>query len=102
MARFIVVHQIVENTSVDDLRAVRKSLYAAAQGAPEWRNSWYVPATNQLICEWEAQTSDAIRDVLIASGAMAIVPIKTVDEVVPSGPADFPGEFAGERSETVS
>jgi len=93
MARYIVIHQVVESTTLDDMLAMRKMLYTAARGQTEWRNSWYIPATNELLCEWDAPTKDAIRDALTQSGAVTFAPIKAIHEVVPAGPKDYPGEF---------
>ena len=94
MARFIVIHQVIENASLDDMLTMRKKLYAAAQGTTEWRNSWYDAATNELLCEWEAPTRDAICDALTNSGALQFAPLKTIHEVVPAGPKDYPGELS--------
>ena len=93
MARFIVIHQAVENTNQDDVLAIRKALYAATPKSSEWRNSWYVPETNELFCEWEAPDRETIRQALIKSNATRLFPIKTIHEVVPTGPKDYPGEF---------
>jgi hypothetical protein len=93
MARFIVIHQVVENASLDDMLAARQALRAAAQGSIEWRNSWYIPANGEMLCEWEAPGQEAIREALTQSGATRFVPIKAIHEVVPAGPKDYPGEF---------
>jgi hypothetical protein len=64
MARYIVIHKGREEASqdivVDTARAVRSSIPAGAK----WLNSWYVPTTNRLICEWEAPDEDTIRSAL--------------------------------------
>lgn len=94
MARFIVIHQVAESANLDDVLAIRKNICAAVQQTCEWRNSWFVPETNELLCEWEAATVEIIQQLLTESGATQIFPIKAIREVVPAGPKDYPGEFA--------
>jgi hypothetical protein len=94
MARFIVIHQMAENTTQDAVLVARKTLSAASPESAEWRSSWYVPATNELFCEWEAPTLETIRQALFQSGALQFAPIKILHEVVPVGPKDLPDERA--------
>jgi hypothetical protein len=94
MARFIIIHQMAENTNQDAVLVARKTLYAAIPKTAEWRNSWYVPKTNELFCEWEAPTQEVIRQALLQSGVLQFAPIKTIHEVVPVDPKDFPDERA--------
>lgn len=99
MARFIVIHKLKEtaNSDFQDMRAARKHLVQLAENPDvQWLNGWWVFETAQQVCEYEAKDRDTIVRALQASGMQDLMPAAQIDEVLPSGPNDFPGEFAEE------
>lgn len=98
MARFIVVHQLGEgaaNADFQELRETRKHLFKLAENPNvQWLHSWFVFESARQICEYESADKATILRALHESGIDAIYPVVTIDEVMLSGPNDFPGEFS--------
>ncbi len=98
MARFIVVHQLGEgaaNADFQDLRAARKHLFKLAENPNvQWLNGWFLFETAKQICEYEAQDQETILRALHESGIDTLYPAASIEEVMLSGPNDFPGEFS--------
>jgi hypothetical protein len=60
MARFIAIHSAPpEGTQEELIEGAKKVVASLAPGA-QWLNSWAVPETDQLFCEWEAPDIDLI------------------------------------------
>lgn len=97
MARFIVIHKLREIADGDfqDMRAARKHLFQIAENPDvQWLNGWWVFENALQICEYEAHDKETILRALQESGMQDLMPATQVDEVMPSGPNDFPGEFS--------
>ena len=78
MARFIVIHGVTQATQDQIFESARAVVASLAPGA-EWLNSWWVPATEKVICEWEAPDVNAIHASLGSAGD--VLPIETIHEV---------------------
>ncbi len=99
MARFIVVHKLKESANSDfqDMRMARRHLFKLAENAQlQWLRGWWDFEKAQQICEYEAQDRDTILRALEESGMQDLMPTVQIDEVMLSGPDDFPGEFSEE------
>jgi hypothetical protein len=97
MARFIVIHQLKEtaNSDFQDMRAARKHLFQLAENPDvQWLNGWWVFESAQQVCEYEAKDKATIVRALEESGIQDLMPVTRIDEVMLSGPHDFPGEFS--------
>lgn len=97
MARFIVIHKLKESANKDfqDMRAARKHLFQLAENPDvQWLNGWWIFETGEQICEYEAQDKETILRALKESGMQDLMPATDIDEVMLSGPNDFPGEFS--------
>lgn len=99
MARFIVIHKLKETANGDfqDVRAARKHLFQLAENPEvQWLNGWWVFESAQQVCEYEAKDKPTIQRALQESGMQDLMPATQIDEVMLSGPNDFPGEFSEE------
>jgi hypothetical protein len=98
MARYIVVHGLAENytgQSSDDVEQLRHHLYDLVKGTPvQWIRGWWLYGSSQQLCEYESPSEDAIRAAIERSGISQMFPIASVQEAMPNGPGDIPGEFA--------
>jgi hypothetical protein len=98
MARFIVVHKLADSAAGRDfqeMRAMRKQLFKLAETPDvQWLRGWWVYDSAKQICEYEAKDMESIRRALQESGMEQIMPALSIDEVMLSGPTDFPGEFS--------
>jgi hypothetical protein len=79
MARFIAIHSTPPEITQEELFEGGKKVMASLAPGTQWLNSWAVPATVQLFCEWEAPDVDAIRASL--EPVEDLFPIETVYEV---------------------
>jgi hypothetical protein len=95
MPRFIVTHHLSDSAeTLESLRRARRELHELTQASKiQWLNSWLVYSSGQLLCEYEAPDARSIQRIVDESGAAKLLPITRIDEVMPSGPRDFPGEF---------
>ena len=80
MARFILIHKGQPEASQDAVVDAAKAVRSSVPKGTKWLNSWYVPDTNQLICEWEAPDEPTIRKALKA--ALEMWPIEVAYNVV--------------------
>jgi hypothetical protein len=79
MARFIAIHNSPPTASQDQLLEGAKKVMASLEQGAEWLNSWWVPETEQLFCEWEAPSADAIQTSL--EPVKNLFPIEALYEV---------------------
>jgi len=79
MARFIAIHSTPPQATQEELIEGATKVAASLAPGAQWLNSWAVPATDQLFCEWEAPDVDAIRASL--EPIKDLFPIVTVYEV---------------------
>ena len=80
MARFIVIHGTPPQTTQDKLIDSAKRVTASLSPGAEWLNSWWIPETQKLFCEWEAPDADTIRASL--EQAKDLLPIESIHEVL--------------------
>jgi hypothetical protein len=79
MARFMVIHSTPPEGTQEELIAGAKQVAASMAPGAQWLNSWAVPATDQLFCEWEAPDLDLIRASI--EPIEDLFPVETVYEV---------------------
>jgi hypothetical protein len=79
MARFIVIHSSPPTATQDQLFEGAKKVLASLGLGTEWMNSWWIPETDKVFCEWEAPNADAIRASLEA--VKDLFPIEALYEV---------------------
>ncbi len=103
MSCYIAIHQLVDTAEQDTVRSMRKQLYACVHGTDlKWVDSWYIPAKNQLICQWDAPEAQSVRQTLADCGVLSIAPLVLLEEAVPAGPTAFQGEFEVASSDAPS
>lgn len=97
MPRYLVTHSLAEDyagQSSDDVEKLRHQLHDCLRGTRvQWMRGWWLYAAAQQLCEYEAPDEDAIRRVIRESGMASFMPIAAVQEAMPNGPSDVPGEF---------
>jgi hypothetical protein len=66
MSRFIVVHQAnyEKLDSFENMVNVARQMAHAHGAEVVWRNSWWAPGDEVLICEWEAPDRDTLDSLL--------------------------------------
>ena len=63
MARYLLTHDVLleaQDQAVEGLRRLAASL------PPDliWVNSWWIPDSGQMVCEWEAPDLESVRSAL--------------------------------------
>ena len=79
MARFIATHGSASHGTQDGLFECGRKIIASLPEGTEWLNSWWIPESGKLLCEWEAPDPDAVRTAL--EPAKDLFPIETIQEV---------------------
>jgi hypothetical protein len=79
VARFIAIHSSPPEATQDQLFEGAKKVTALLTSGTEWMNSWWIPETEQLFCEWEAPNAEAIRAAL--EPVKGLFPIEALYEV---------------------
>ncbi len=79
MARFMVIHSTPPEGTQEELIEGAKKVAASMAPGAQWLNSWAVPATDQLFCEWEAPNTDLIRASI--DPIKDLFPVETIYEV---------------------
>ena len=93
MPKFLLVHSIGKEFSVEGGTPIAKAIKAACTTDAYWIRSWYAREEGKLYCEWDAKDPGSIREVMEKSGAeMPIDGIYKMDLLINS--EDF-RQFAG-------
>jgi hypothetical protein len=79
MSRFILLHSSVPQVTQEELFKCGKEVRGSLPPGVEWLNSWWIPETGTLICEWEAPDAEIVKAAL--GPALDIFPIETIHEV---------------------
>ena len=83
MARFLVTHSVVLDTQ-DGAVSGLQQLAASLPSELVWVNSWWIPDTAQMVCEWEAPDLASVRAVLAPfEEAAPIVEAHEVERIDP-------------------
>ena len=93
MPRFLVTHS-VKTEDQDQVVAGAQAVAGSLPDGIRWLNSWWVPDTLQLICEWDAPRRADIETV--CAPITGLFPIEAIREVewidpewyVPAGPQE--------------
>lgn len=64
MAKFIVIHPVGKQLTIEAGTPVAKAIKAGLAGDAYWIRSWYPRQEGKLYCEWDAKDEAAIRRVL--------------------------------------
>ena len=64
MPKFLLVHPVGKEYSVEAGTPVAKAIKAACTTDAYWRGSWYAREEGKLYCVWDAKDSESIREVL--------------------------------------
>jgi len=88
MDRYLVIHDVREGITQDEIYDGFQRV-AAVAGAAKWLRSYYVPKTNQMICDWEAPDEASIRKSLGAAEVESFTPIKSIEFAVYADPDTF-------------
>lgn len=78
MPRFIVTHDMTNCTHEQLLDCTRR-LAGSVPPNTDWLQSWWIVEKNKLMCEWVAETADAVRTSLEPAGDL--IPIESIYEV---------------------
>jgi hypothetical protein len=89
MERFIVVHGVKPGATQDELWETCHILSTTAVGGAKWLRSYFLPESDELICDWEAPDEAAVHQSLRAAGADEKAPVKHVDLAVYVDPEFF-------------
>lgn len=69
MAKFLVVHPVGSEMTLESGSPIAKSIKAHLTADAYWRRSYYAPEVGSLYCVWDATDADAILDVLEKAAA---------------------------------
>ena len=89
MDRFIVIHAVKPGATQDQVWEVCHLLATSAVKEAKWLRSYFVPESDELICDWEAPDEAAVRESLRLAGAGEHAPIKHVYSAVYVDPKLF-------------
>jgi hypothetical protein len=64
MAKFVVVHPVGPDMTLEAGTPIAQSVKAHVTADAYWRRSLYAPEVGALYCVWDATDADAIRHVL--------------------------------------
>ncbi|MFQ5906465.1 MAG: nickel-binding protein [bacterium] len=76
MAKFLVVHPVGNELTVEGATPIGKAVKAVATTDAYWLRSWYAREEGKLYCEWDAKDAEAVRQVI--SKAATDVPVEGV------------------------
>jgi hypothetical protein len=89
MERFIVIHGVNPDVNQDEVwEGFHRVATSAVRGA-KWLSSYFLPETEEMLCDWEAPDEAAVRESLEASGALDKAPIKKVYMAIHADPEFF-------------
>jgi hypothetical protein len=88
MDRYLVVHDVREGITQDQIYDSFQRV-AAVAGPAKWQRSYYLPKSNQMICDWEAPDEASIRTAIRAAEVESLAPIKSIQFVVYADPDTF-------------
>jgi hypothetical protein len=89
MEKFIVIHSVSPDLDQDEVwEGCHKVATSAVRGA-KWLGSYFLPESEELICEWEAPEKAAIRESIDAANGQGLIPIKHIYSAVHLDPEFF-------------
>jgi hypothetical protein len=78
MEKFIVIHTVKPGASQDEIWEKSHKLVTSAVRGATWLRSYFIPESDELICDWEAPDEAAIRESLEAVRAEENIPVKHI------------------------
>ncbi len=82
MPNFILTHGPVGEFTQERLLECSHRLMVSLPKEVRWRQAWYLPETDMLVCHWEAPNCDSVMQMFETAGLAEIFPIKSVQEAV--------------------
>ena len=64
MAKFLAIHPVGSEMTVEAGTPMAQSIKAHLTADAYWSRSWYAPEAGALYCLWDAANAEAIREVL--------------------------------------
>jgi hypothetical protein len=89
MERFIIIHAVKSGATQDELWERSHTVATSAVRGATWLRSYFLPDSDELICDWEAPDEAAIRESLEAAGAERFIPVKHIYSAVYVDPEYF-------------
>ena len=69
MAKYIVVHPVGKEVTLEAIKPASTSLKAALTGDAYWIRTCYLREEGKAYCEWDAKDAESIRNVLAKAAA---------------------------------
>ncbi|TKJ46880.1 hypothetical protein CEE34_06615 [Candidatus Aerophobetes bacterium Ae_b3a] len=64
MAKFLVVHPVGKELTLEKATPVAKAVKAGSAVDAYWVRSWYAREEGKLYCEWDGEDAESVRQVL--------------------------------------
>ena len=64
MAKFLVVHPVGKQLTVESATPMGKAVKAGLTRDAYWLRSWYAREEGRLYCEWDAKDAESVRQVI--------------------------------------
>jgi len=64
MAKFLVVHPVGKELTLEKATPVGKAVKAGSTVDAYWVRSWYAREEGKFYCEWDAKDAESVRQVL--------------------------------------
>ncbi len=82
MPCFILTHGPVGEFTQERILECGGKLMASLPKDIRWRQGWYIPENDSLVCHWDAPSAERVRALLEQSGMAGIFPIMAIQEAV--------------------
>jgi hypothetical protein len=89
MERYIVVHELKSGVSQDEAWQVCHQIATSATEGARWLRSYIVGDRDEMICDWEAESPEAIVAALKAAGGESVSPVKHISLAIYMDPELF-------------
>jgi hypothetical protein len=89
MDRFIVIHAVKSGATQDEVWESSHVVATSAVRGAKWLRSYFLPESDELICDWEAPDEAAIRESLKLAESERLIPVKRIDIAVYVDPELF-------------
>lgn len=82
MPCFILVHQPIGEFTQERLLECGKKLMSSLPKDVRWRQGWYIPENDSLVCHWDAPSEQAVRTLLEGAGMSGLFPLVKLQEAI--------------------
>ena len=82
MPCFILVHQPIGEFTQERLLECGRKLMSSLPKNVKWRQGWYVPENDSLICYWDAPSAGTVSAMLEEAGLSGLFPLVKIEEAI--------------------